>query len=130
MPRRECAEGGCRVLTETTRCPKHTKGDNSVKRHDRARNQNDPLRKLYGTARWKRTRQEVLMEEILCRRCKQAPADVADHIIPARVYCGDDEEKFFDRDNLQGLCSRPPNDCHRVKTGEDTHRYGLLARSW
>lgn len=80
-----------------------------AREHDRARKAANPLRALYGTARWQRLRWQVLVRDLFtCRRCGGAHADtsqlVADHIRPHRG----DVDLFWDEGNLQCLCKR----CH------------------
>ena len=74
----------------------------------RSNTHNNPLRHLYGTARWARVRHDVLSSQPLCVMCLSRdmvePADTVDHIKPHRG----DAELFWDRDNLQSLCKR----CH------------------
>ena len=77
--------------------------------HDRARAAANPLRRLYGTARWQRLRWAVLVRDLFaCRMCGAVHSDtsllVADHIRPHRG----DEALFWDEGNLQCLCKR----CH------------------
>lgn len=85
--------------------------------HDRARKMANPLRALYGTARWQRLRWSVLEAELFtCRMCGGSHNDtsklVADHIRPHRG----DLDLFWDRSNLQCLCKG----CHdSVKQREE-----------
>lgn len=69
---------------------------------------NNPLRHLYGTARWQRLRHSVLSDQPLCVMCLSRdivePADTVDHIKPHKG----DANLFWDRDNLQSLC----HSCH------------------
>lgn len=71
---------------------------------------------LYNDVRWRGVnglRQQVLREEPLCRECLKEgvvqPTTQVDHI---RDHCGN-EDLFFDRGNLQGLCATH----HSRKTG-------------
>lgn len=61
-------------------------------------------KRLYNTARWKRTRKEQLSAEPLCKfhsaRGIVVVAGVVDHIKPHKG----NEELFFARSNLQSLC--------------------------
>lgn len=79
--------------------------------HDRARLQANPLRQLYGTARWQRLRWSVLVRDLFtCAKCQRVVADtsqlVADHITPHRGVI----DLFWDAGNLQCLCAA----CHNV----------------
>lgn len=72
---------------------------------DRIRKELNPLRALYGTARWQKLRWSVLVRDLFtCRHCKKIEANtsllVADHIIPHRG----DLALFWDDRNLQCLC--------------------------
>lgn len=80
-----------------------------AREHDRARKAANPLRALYGTARWQRLRWQVLARDLFtCRSCGASTSDtsqlVADHIRPHRG----DVALFWDADNLQCLCKH----CH------------------
>lgn len=79
--------------------------------HDRARLRSNPLRQLYGTARWQRLRWSVLVRDLFtCARCKLTHSDtarlVADHVTPHRGNL----DLFWDETNLQCLCDR----CHNT----------------
>ncbi len=115
-PKTPCCYPNCPALTDDRYCPQH---ERDRKRQADARRKDDPLRRLYGTARWKRLRSQVLREEPLCRDCRaeghvEASAEV-DHIVPARRGGG-----FFDRANLQGLCH--PH--HSRKTASEDGGFG------
>lgn len=60
--------------------------------------------KIYGTARWKKLRLQVLQEEPVCHWCQQRESKHADHLIPLVVI----EEQGgdpYDRENLVGSCA-------------------------
>ena len=59
--------------------------------------------------KWMRLRQQVLIEEPVCRICGRKPSTQVDHINP--VSKGGTDE----RDNLQGACE----ECHEEKTRKD-----------
>jgi len=59
--------------------------------------------------KWMRLRQQVLIEEPVCRICGRKPSTQVDHINP--VSKGGTDE----RDNLQGVCE----ECHEEKTRKD-----------
>jgi hypothetical protein len=76
------------------------------------RNQ-DSVRKLYKSARWRVTRFLVLVHDVLCASCGNQAATEVDHIVLARTVLeelGIDE--FFNPDRCQGLC----HECHSRKT--------------
>lgn len=68
----------------------------------------------YHTARWTRLSRAWRMEHPLCEECRKRgvvkSAQVVDHIVPWPVC-----EDFFDRANLQSLCS----DCNIAKGNRD-----------
>lgn len=79
--------------------------------HDRNRKAANPLRALYGTARWQRLRWSVLVRDLFtCAICRVCHSDtsrlVADHITPHRG----DEALFWEAGNLQCLCAT----CHNT----------------
>jgi 5-methylcytosine-specific restriction protein A len=79
---------------------------------------NDPIRKLYKTGTWRATRIVIFHRDPLCRLCHKAESTIADHIIAARNYIaqhGGDPERFFDENNLQGVCKA----CHDAKTAKE-----------
>ena len=85
-------------------------------------------RKLYTTARWRRTRRFVKDRDgWRCRQCGKAGRLEVDHILP--VHLGG---AFWDVGNLQTLCRSP---CHFAKTARENSRrkYKLLPvhrRDW
>ena len=95
------------------RAPTQTEGP---KRH----RDNAPLRHLYSTAAWRRTRQEILIRDAYtcqwpgCGRicAGKHPADdspVVDHKKPHRGNV----TLFWDKANLQTLCKSPCHDQHK-----------------
>lgn len=81
-------------------------------------------RKLYGTARWKRTRKAQLDKQPLCEHCLTAgrytPATVCDHVDPKTKL---DPETFFEGP-FQSLCDDPRWRCHSsVKQSEEVRGY-------
>ena len=85
---------------------------------DRQRGQSE-ARQAYGTARWKRKREQQLTDEPLCVICLKAgrltPATVADHVEPHRG----DMDRFWNGP-LQSLCDAAPWRCHSsVKQREE-----------
>ncbi|MCZ7855036.1 HNH endonuclease signature motif containing protein [Agrobacterium salinitolerans] len=74
-------------------------------KYDRERERRSPWRKWYKTSRWKRLREEVLLDCLYtCTRCGKLERNtsllVADHKVPHRGR----EELFWDRANLTCLC--------------------------
>jgi len=69
----------------------------------------------YRTKRWRLLRKRVLNEDPLCARCKEQgifrSAKEVDHIVPVKK----DPDRFFDLENLQGLCVK----CHIDKTAAE-----------
>lgn len=103
---RPCLEPGCPTLTRQGRCLVHARG------RERQRDTDAPWRAWYGTARWQALRRQVLSEEPTCRTCRAedfvTAATEVDHI----VKHDGDPLRFWDRDNLAGLCAS----CHAKKT--------------
>jgi 5-methylcytosine-specific restriction endonuclease McrA len=79
--------------------------------HERNRNQNEPWRKWYHTAHWRKLRGQVLARDPICKICNRAPSRIADHIRPHRGVWA----LFCDLLNLQGLCKI----CHDRKTATE-----------
>ena len=98
-----CAQPGCPMQVARGRCPSHA-------RLLEQQRPNRVVRRWYYTARWARLRAQVLVAACYtCAVCGfvQLALDV-DHI---RKHNGD-PQKFWDRANLQALCST----CHAKKT--------------
>lgn len=102
---RYCTQPRCTALVEAGRCPAH-----EVQReHQRP---NWDVRRWYRTDLWLRLRALVLQEEPICKLClvqgRTVPSTDVDHIVKHEGK----HERFFDRNNLQGLCHA----CHSRKT--------------
>lgn len=114
---RPCSQPGCAALTASRYCANHQR-DNVTRQSRRQFDRNradDPYRRLYGTAAWRRTRAAILARDPLCkiaRKCVErfgtpVASTEVDHIQPTRS--GGD---LFDAANLQGVCRM----CHSWKT--------------
>jgi 5-methylcytosine-specific restriction enzyme A len=109
-PLRPCPAPGCPVLGP---CSVHGA------QRDRDRMARAPWRAWYmnPSGRWRHPnwglRATVLGNNPWCVTCQQRgilePATDVDHIVPHRG----DPDRFWDRENLQGLC----RGCHAAKTG-------------
>jgi 5-methylcytosine-specific restriction enzyme A len=125
---RPCAKLGCGELTASRFCAGHAGEPRRVaKAYDVAR-ANDPIRRLYGTRRWRFTSLETVARDPVCKGCGREASALADHVIPAEQYVaqhGGDLESFFDPMNLQGLGL----DCHAKKTASDRKARGYGGRS-
>lgn len=114
-----CASSGCSALTTNRYCDKHDV--DRRREYDKAR-RNDPLRKFYNTALWRRLRTYVLGRDPLCqiaRLCVERhghpmPSMVVDHIVAVRAG-----GECFDAANLQGACVA----CHDWKTATQDSRF-------
>lgn len=97
---RPCLQPGCPALVTKGRCATHGARPNA------------DARRAYHTARWQRLRAQVLREQPCCQECRSRGRVVmstdVDHIVPHRG----DEDLFWARSNLQGLC----HGCHSAKT--------------
>lgn len=105
-------------------CDQHQGSANDHKRnYDRYR-QDDPIRKLYKTPRWKNgTRWIVLRRDILCRSCGHNVATEVDHILSARLVIDNfGLDAFYDPERCQALC----RSCHSQKT---SHESGWVNRT-
>ena len=96
-----------------TKPPSATGTRQQHRRHaDERRRAARPYRKLYGTARWKRTAQHQLTIEPLCANCLKegriTPATVCDHVDPDSKLT---VEGFF-AGPFQSLCDQAPWLCH------------------
>ena len=92
-----CVEPGCRELVARGRCRQHARAREWMR-------PNREARRWYYIARWRDLRRQVLEAQPLCVECLQVsrvePAVDVDHIVPH----GGDYDRFFDPQNLQGLC--------------------------
>jgi len=109
---RPCATPGCSSLVKRGRCDRCSKRKASKPTENRAAWYLQ-ARHWYDSARWRHQWQpRLLREQPLCVRClaagKTVPSEVADHIEPHRGRY----ERFWDWDNLQGLCVQ----CHNAKS--------------
>lgn len=125
-PRKMCGQAGCQLLAAIGQryCTRHTTQTATDQRSYDKNRSADPFRQLYRTRRWRdHVQPAVLRRDPVCRDpfalgCYNLSTQ-ADHVIPAKLYAADDMNKFFDLDNLQGLC----DGCHGRKTrSEGTDR--------
>jgi 5-methylcytosine-specific restriction protein A len=108
-----CANPVCPNTTTGRYCEDCAK--RVAQRFDRER-ADDPVRKLYRTATWRRTRMDVLMRDPVCKACGHAASAEVDHIEPARkIVSLYGESEFFNEERLQGLCGP----CHSAKTATE-----------
>jgi len=123
---RPCAK--CGALTAERFCAAHLgEPRRATQAYDAAR-ASDPVRRLYGTRRWRFTSREIIARDPLCKECGREPSALADHVVPAEEYVaqhGGDAELFFDQENLQGLGV----DCHAKKTARDRQARGSGGRA-
>jgi 5-methylcytosine-specific restriction protein A len=110
-PMRPCPAPGCPILTPGGYCQVHARPRYRTPLQERER-PNQASRRWYRIARWRRLRQQVLVEQAYqCANpaCRQVVLEQdIDHVIPHQG----DVKLFWDRANLQALC-RP---CHTRKT--------------
>lgn len=85
--------------------------------YDRTR-ADDEVRKLYQTPQWRRLRKVILNRDPYCKRCERhgidTPSDTVNHIVKAK----DDPTRFFDPDNLEGVCTP----CHSGEIQSEERR--------
>jgi 5-methylcytosine-specific restriction enzyme A len=124
---RPCYQPGCNQLTDTRYCSAHqaTNSDAAIrKQYDKDRNADEPHRKLYNTAAWRRTRAAVLADHPLCsigRVCIRTygqiiAASVVHHVIPAREWIAQGND-FFDPANLAAACKACHDSITAVEVG-------------
>ena len=112
-PQRVCACG-------SLNCDKHkrqTPSRDNARIYDKQR-ADDPLRRFYFTARWRRVRGAILRRDPFCKIAKLClqryqrvmPSAEVDHITPVR-----EGGAMYDPENLQGAC----NACHSWKTATE-----------
>jgi 5-methylcytosine-specific restriction protein A len=77
----------------------------------------------YHETRWQKLRDVFLAQpqNAVCVQCKRKPANTVDHIEPHKM----DEAKFWDWDNLQGMCRQ----CHSRKTATHDGGFGHKRRA-
>jgi 5-methylcytosine-specific restriction enzyme A len=120
---RPCSKAGC---PNNHDCAIHVKAkfeftQEAKRKFDKERQQ-DPQRKIYKTAAWRRVRQAVLQRDPLCTlaiKCVERfgqpiASEVVDHRVPIRS--GGDA---WDTNNLQGAC-KP---CHDHKTATEDSKF-------
>jgi 5-methylcytosine-specific restriction protein A len=118
---RPCSKPGCPVLTASRFCSAHVGEPKRMAKAYDADRATDPIRRLYGTRRWRRTSLYILARDPICIECGREPSTLADHYVPAGEYVAQnngDTEYFFDYDNLQGLGKA----CHAKKTAREQAR--------
>jgi 5-methylcytosine-specific restriction endonuclease McrA len=123
---RPCAK--CGALTNSRFCAVHVGEPRRMAQVYDSVRANDPIRRLYGTRRWRYTSKQIIVRDPVCRGCGREPSTLADHVKPAEQYVaqhGGDLESFFDPENLQGLGV----DCHAKKTARDRQMGGRGGRS-
>ncbi len=98
-----CAQPGCPMLVPRGRCRTHA----VQLEHARP---NYAIRRWYRTPQWRALRRQVILDAVsTCARCDQVTRTLdVDHILD---HAGD-PSRFWDRTNLQALCST----CHARKT--------------
>ena len=112
---------GCKVLSVKgthlcARCCKQReqRQAQAKRKHEQERTKREGTSKERGyDYQWSRVSKLVRTSEPICRRCKNALAQMVDHINPLKE--GGDR---LDLSNLQPLC----NKCHAIKTREDYKR--------
>lgn len=109
-----CAQPGCPALTDTTRCPTHTRARRAATRRQYRRNDYGP--------EWPSVRRRQLRREPTCRHCAAngtaTAATVVDHIVPLHHF--DRRRDAHHPSNLQSLC-KP---CHDRKTATVDSAFG------
>src|ERR1700722_3137253 len=105
-----CKDCSKRAVNGTRYCALHQE-DNSIAQYKRLYDiyrQDDPIRKLYRTARWQGTRSRVFRRDILCTIPEGCPhaATVSDHypLSGREIVATLGIDAFYDADRCRGLC--------------------------
>ena len=104
-----CRTCSKRTVLGTSYCADHSEAQHKAE-YEAARATLEH-RKMYNTARWRLVRANVLRTQPLCAECGHRAAQVVHHVVDAVAWMAKGES-FFDRTNLQGLCTS----CHNVHT--------------
>jgi 5-methylcytosine-specific restriction endonuclease McrA len=107
MRKKICSFAGCNTLIEFNEryCTKHIINH---KPFEHAIRYNEAL---YNTTRWRTLRKEKIKEIPYCELCGADTNLEVHHRVPPRG----NEELFFNRDNLQVICSA----CHKIITARE-----------
>src|ERR1700677_2107049 len=91
----------------------HADDETTANHHWSEYRKDDPVRKLYKTARWKNTRMVVLRTSPLCQMCGHRASKVADHhpITARQIVATLGTSAFYDPTRCQALCV----ECHDSK---------------
>ena len=114
--KRRCKHPTCNELVSVTDkyCDKHKTTREQQYNYNRRRYDREYLN-FYNSARWRRLREQILMQNhYICVRCGRQ-AEMVDHIVPTKV----DWNRRLDPSNMQAMCWS----CHNRKTEEDNKRY-------
>ena len=101
-PKRACLVPGCMAYAEARgRCREHAAPILEALAQAR---RDEPGRRWYHCARWRKLRQTILSRQPLCVRCQETgcatPATELDHRVPHKG----DSKAFWDVRNLDPLC--------------------------
>lgn len=112
-PQRFCRHPGCRSLTtdRSGYCSVHRV---LARQYDRYRG--TPSQRGYGY-RWRKYRDQFLVEHPACEKCWAEPSKDVDHIIPVS---GPNDPLFWEPSNHQALC----HCCHSQKTASENGGFG------
>ena len=111
-PKKICNHPGCSTLTDRTYCEKHRQ---TVRRHyDQQRG--TPAERGYGY-RWRKYREQFLIDHPICEKCWVKPTSDVDHIIAVN---GPDDPLFWEPSNHQARC----HSCHSRKTASENGGFG------
>jgi 5-methylcytosine-specific restriction endonuclease McrA len=107
MRKKICSYPGCNTLIEPTEryCAKH------IIEHKPFENAIRYNEALYNTSQWRSLRKEKIKECPYCELCGAESNLEVHHKVPPEG----NEELFFNRDNLQVVCSA----CHRIITARE-----------
>ncbi len=113
-PKRPCKYPGCKNLSDQAYCEVHRRVATAERNQLYDQTVRDQeMKEFYNSGEWRKLRNLKLKQSPVCEECLRAgrvvPAEIADHILPAREY----PEHRLRLDNLQSLC----RGCHNRKHG-------------
>ncbi len=101
--RSKCKNPNCSKLIHASHS-KYCYECQTAREQRRKRKRSSAQQRIYSTARWRKTRLDLLQCSPICGLCNRNPSHVIDHITPLRVTMDD----AYNRDNLIALCKT----CH------------------
>lgn len=98
---------------------RHAKDREPWRGHNPDADADRPWRKIYGTAKWKKLRKQVIREQPICKFCPR-PSSHVDHIQDLATH----PHLAYTRSNLRGLCMP----CHNKRTSNSSRHKSPFAK--